>query len=33
LEFAADSEGLVALLQSAARKIGLSKPTLEEGSQ
>jgi len=29
----ADSEELVALLQSAAPKIGLSKPTLEEGSQ
>ena len=28
-----DSEELVALLQSAAPKIGLSKPTLEEGSQ
>jgi hypothetical protein len=29
----ADSEELVALLQSAAPEIGLSKPTLEEGSQ
>jgi len=29
----ADSEELVVLLQSAAPKIGLSKPTLEEGSQ
>jgi iron uptake system component EfeO len=29
----ADSEELVALLQTAAPKIGLSKPTLEEGSQ
>ena len=29
----ADSEELVALLQRAAPKIGLSKPTLEEGSQ
>jgi iron uptake system component EfeO len=29
----ADSEELVSLLQSAAPKIGLSKPTLEEGSQ
>ena len=29
----ADGEELVALLQSAAPKIGLSKPTLEEGSQ
>ena len=29
----ADSEELVTLLQSSALKIGLSKPTLEEGSQ
>ena len=29
----ADSEELVALLQTAAPKIGLTKPTLEEGSQ
>ena len=29
----ADSEGLVALLQRAAPKIGLDKPTLEEGAQ
>jgi iron uptake system component EfeO len=32
-KLSADSEGLVALLQSAALKIGLDKPTLEEGGQ
>ena len=29
----ADSEELVALLQTAAPKMGLGKPTLEEGAQ